>query len=130
MTVSDQIIKVLDNLCEKFGLAIDWTSENVIPYLTTLCDKLVSYEIWTSVAWLTILLVGFLVAILLIRKCWRNSNSFDHEVILGIGIPVGGTLGSLGIAAIISQIMDIIKCVTFPEMYIFEYIQNMINSAH
>lgn len=25
--VSDQIIKVLDNLCEKFGLAIDWSSK-------------------------------------------------------------------------------------------------------
>lgn len=35
MTVSDQIINVLDALCEKFGLVIDWTSENVVPYLTT-----------------------------------------------------------------------------------------------
>ena len=31
--VSDQIIKVLDNLCDKFGLAIDWSSKNVQPYL-------------------------------------------------------------------------------------------------
>lgn len=59
MTVSDQIIQVLDNLCEKFGLAIDWTSENVIPYLTTLCTKLVSYEIWTSVAWLAFFPLAF-----------------------------------------------------------------------
>ena len=30
MTVSEQIIQVLDALCEKFGLVIDWTSENAI----------------------------------------------------------------------------------------------------
>ena len=130
MIVSEQIIQVMDNLCEKFGLAIDWTSENVIPYLTTLCDKLVSYEIWTSVAWLTIILVCFLVAILLIRKCIQNSDTLDREMIAGIGTPFGLFFGLFGIAGIISQIMDIIKCLTFPEMYIFEYIQNMINSAH
>lgn len=33
MQVSDQIIQVLDAICDKFGLAVDWTSTNVLPYL-------------------------------------------------------------------------------------------------
>lgn len=37
--MGEEIIKVLDALAEKFGLAIDWTSNNVIPYLETLCGK-------------------------------------------------------------------------------------------
>ena len=41
MTVSEQIIQVVDMLCEKFGMAIDWTGENVIPYIEVLCKKLV-----------------------------------------------------------------------------------------
>lgn len=49
MTVSEQVIQVPDVLCEKFGIAIDWTSANVIPYVETLCGKLVTYEIFTSV---------------------------------------------------------------------------------
>ena len=31
--MGDEIIKVINDLCGKFGIAIDWTSSNVIPYL-------------------------------------------------------------------------------------------------
>lgn len=31
--MSVEVIKVLDALVEKFGIAIDWTSANVLPYL-------------------------------------------------------------------------------------------------
>ena len=31
--ISDGIIKVLDSLADKFGIAIDWTSSNILPYL-------------------------------------------------------------------------------------------------
>ena len=57
MTVSEQVIQVIDVLCARFGIVVDWTNENAIPYLTTLCGKLVSYEIGTSIAWMVIWLV-------------------------------------------------------------------------
>lgn len=126
MTVSEQIIQVLDALCEKFGFAIDWTSENVVPYLTVLASKLIAYEIWTSVAWVVITLAITITACGLIRK---------HKEMFLDGadcffIPIGLFGGLAAIAAIIVNIMDIIKCLAFPEMYVFEYIQNMINAAH
>ena len=52
--MSEEIIKVLDNLAERFGVAVDWTSTNVIPYLQELCSKYITYEIATSVTWLVI----------------------------------------------------------------------------
>ena len=131
MTVSEQNIQVIDSLCEKFGLAIDWTSENVVPHLSTLCDKLISYEIWTSVAWMVIILVGFLAALMLIRKYKSGfEEAFDSDLLcytVGMFLfVVGGAM----IAVFIEEIMDIIKCLTFPEMYVFEYIQRVINTAH
>ena len=33
MKVSNQIIEVLEYLCQKFGIVIDWTSESILPYL-------------------------------------------------------------------------------------------------
>lgn len=30
--MSDEIIKVLDDLSKRAGIAIDWTSQNVLPY--------------------------------------------------------------------------------------------------
>ena len=47
--MSKEIIKILDALAEKAGLAIDWTSANVFPYLQQLCSKYVTYEITTSI---------------------------------------------------------------------------------
>ena len=49
MTVSSEIIEVLDYLGEKFGIAIDWTSNNVLPYLQALVDKFIKWEISTSI---------------------------------------------------------------------------------
>ena len=48
MEVSDQIIKVLDEVGKRFGLAIDWTQQNIVPYLQELSHKIINYEIWTS----------------------------------------------------------------------------------
>ena len=132
MTVSDQIIQVIDNLCEKFGLVVDWTSENAVPYISTLCAKLVSYEIWTSVAWLGIMLIGFLTVCALVKKHKAGIKDLietDEVFIILFGI-FGTTGGAAAIGGIIQQIMDIIKCLTFPEMFIFEYIQGVINAAH
>lgn len=125
MVVSEQIIQVLDHICGKFGLAIDWTSENVFPYLATLCTKLVSYEIWTSVAWLAILIMGIVIALTLIIK-YKDA---DIDIIAPIGIG-SGFFGIFAIAGCIAQIMDIIKCLTFPEMYVFEYVKTLIEAAH
>ena len=37
--MSEKIIKVIDALADKFGLAIDWTSANVMPYVQDLTGK-------------------------------------------------------------------------------------------
>lgn len=52
----DEIIKVLDDLSERLGIDVDWTSQNVLPYLQELCDKYISYEIWTSIVYILICL--------------------------------------------------------------------------
>ena len=66
--MSEEIIKVLDALAEKFGLAVDWTSANVIPYLEQLCGKYVNYEIVTSVVWLILGIILMFVGKFGIKK--------------------------------------------------------------
>ena len=43
--MSEEIIKALDDLGDRFGIAIDWTSENVLPYLQNLMDRFITYNI-------------------------------------------------------------------------------------
>ena len=132
MTVSEQIIQVLDALCDKFNIVIDWTSSDVLPYLGTLCNKLISYEIWTSVAWIAIMLMLSIVTTILlvvfrrqIKEIVEDFDIFGLLLILFVGTIYISSIGVIG-----TQIFDIIKCVTFPEMYVFEYVQGLINGTH
>lgn len=129
MTVSDQIIQVLNDLCEKFGLAIDWTGENVIPYVMTLGERLVNYGVWTSAAWIVICVIASISCIAVFRGKSLRALCDDDEFIGGISYIVVCGIGIFGVVGIIVNTFEIIKCLTFPELYIFEYIQNLINSA-
>ncbi len=139
MTVSEQIIQVIDALCEKLGIAIDWTSENVIPYMETLCRKLINYEIGTSIAWIVIwavLSVGCMVATKKFYPVFKNGLEED-KTNYDIGWSFASVLSIIALASIYittiivvgTQVMDIVKCLTFPEMYVFEYVQNIINAG-
>lgn len=133
MTVSDQIIQVLNVLCAKFGIVIDWTSENVIPYLSVLGDKLVAWEIWSSVAWMGIMvalsIAGIIGAKSLNSSLKRSMDDIDYTICLTLIIIAAAVLCLVTIIVLGTQIMDIIKCVTFPEMHIFEYIKSLIDSG-
>ena len=128
MVVSEQIIQVLNVLCAKFGLVIDWTSENVIPYVGTLFEKLVKYEIWTSVAWIIFAAVATIPIVLAFIKACK-SGVFEDDffspllVIFFVGVSAGL------VAVVMCQVHDIIKCLTFPEMFVFEYVQKLISGG-
>ena len=120
--MSEEIIKVLDDLAKRAGIAIDWTSENVLPYLIELGGILIKYELWMSVLLLVLgvlALSAFIFIVIKITKA-EEINFIDDEV--GFGIILFFLLAS-GIAIFATQIPDIIACITFPEKIIFEYLQ-------
>ena len=39
MTFSEQTISILDYLCQKFGIVVDWTSDTVWPMVEMLAGK-------------------------------------------------------------------------------------------
>lgn len=135
MNVSEQIIQVIDALCEKFGIAMDWTGENVIPYFETLCEKLIKYEIATSLASITFMflfVIGCIIATKKLYPIFKNGieRDCDYGWIVGsvCAIIALAIVGIIAITVFVDNTMDIIKCVTFPEMYVFEYIQGIMNT--
>lgn len=132
--MSEEVIKILDALAEKFGLAIDWTSANVLPYLQQLCGKYITYEIATSVVWILIgiclLFVGKYV-IEKAKKCWKKYEEDTYSdcdvgtIMLGI---LAGCVIIGGIAVILCQTFDIVTCITFPEKIIIEELQSVYSS--
>ena len=116
--MSDEIIKLLDDLGQRFGIAIDWSSDNVLPYLQDLVRRFTTYEIATSIMWLTIGMIFLLAGIIFSIKIVKSENRDIHSLILFTVI-----LAVIGIVMIMCQISDIITCCTIPEKMILEYIQ-------
>mgnify|MGYP007054812406 FL=1 len=132
--MSEEVIKILDALAEKFGLAIDWTSANVLPYLQQLCGKYITYEIATSVIWMLIGICLLFVGKYSIKKTkqyWQKSEEeiySDYDVItVMFGILTGCVIVG-GIVVILCQTFDIVTCITFPEKIIIEELQSVYSS--
>lgn len=136
MTMSDQIIAVLDNLCTKFGIAIDWTSENVLPYIMELTSKLIKYEIATSVVWCLFIAIITFATYKLTKYLYKQMkeydspySAFDWEFAF-IGGCVALCFCIFAVVLVIPiQTFDIVECLTFPEKAIFEYVSYMMKTV-
>lgn len=124
MTISSQIIEVLNDLCMKFGMAIDWSQENVMPYLQELAGKYISWEVATSTAWLILLAVLAIVGIVLIVIDCKNTAKYEF----GIMIFIGCILIGIAILAGVFEVGDILTCKFFPEKQIIEYVHYLIQT--
>lgn len=122
MQVSDQIIEILNYLGEKIGVSIDWTSENVMPYVQELCNKYINYEIATSIMWIFITLITFGIIVSLCKK-FKNT---DDDLFLTF-LPLLATVAIIAIIIIICQTLDILKCVIIPELAIYNKVQELLN---
>ena len=133
--MSKEIIKILDALAEKAGLAIDWTSANVLPYLQQLCSKYVTYEIATSIVWILIGICLLFVGKYSIKKTKQYYKKYEEEtsysdydcIAILFGILTGfAVFGGIGI--ILCQTFDIVTCITFPEKIIIEELQSVYSN--
>lgn len=131
MTVSEQIIQVLDNLGEKFGLAIDWSSENILPYANELMNKAISYELWMNIIPLAlvpiIVIISWVVFCKTIKKknfSWYDMNGLSWICIISLSF--GITFSIIFIVVLLINIPTIITCLTFPEKIIFDMIKPML----
>ena len=119
--MSEEIIKILDHIGSKFGVAIDWTDKNVMPYLQELAEKYINYEIAISATIVIALVVIALILGILTGVLYRKNC--EGYVVCGVLLWV---CFLAGVFVIPTEIADIIKCITFPEMQIYEYLSGLI----
>lgn len=119
MSFSNEIIEVLDYLCKKFGLVVDWTNDSVMPYLQQLAEKYVRWEISTSYAWIGIVIALLMISALLMIVDIKTDFADNFFVLVFVVVLV------MAIIVISCQIFDIIKCNVFPEKAIFDYLMDL-----
>ena len=133
--MTDEIIKLLDELAKRFGIAIDWTSENVIPYLEDLFNRFITYNIIISVFWTILLFAVIWFDVWFVKKSLQmykedEDNIFFKTFYLGrditslwvftvIAIAVGSLISTiLGFIALI----EIPKLIFVPEMFMIDWL--------
>lgn len=131
MEVSKQIIEVLDAVGKKFGLAIDWTSQNVVPYIQQLGEKVVNYEFWTSLVWLILAVIGMLIVYIIVKTCLKGREECEYssdETFYEFIIMIAVVIGCIFFIVAGTQVFDMVACKVFPEKVIVEYVQSLMNS--
>lgn len=122
--MGDEIIKVLDNLSEKFGVAINWSSKSLLPYLQDLSKRIVNYEIMNNFVWILIFIIG-LIILTIIRIKVRKNKDIDYDNRLVVNIICSICIVML-LALIIINISDIVKATNMPEATVIKYIQDVV----
>ncbi len=132
--MSEEIIKVLDELGRRFGIAIDWSNENIMPYLQDLIGRFIAYKNIQAVLWVLISAIGIGLSIwgIKILLKWKksdkfNKNSWDDDY-FSFGLGIAGILLPILIFSIIMfcNLQGIAQNVLIPELSIIDYIKSQM----
>lgn len=138
--MSAQIIEVLNDICEKFGIAVDWTSKNIQPYLKELMTKCINYKLATDIVWLVVGIVLLIIGGILLRFAFNNNRKY-HEIkdyhermysnldeTAGVQIIIGGICLSIAAVLILYFTINLITCATFPEKIILDMVRSYLGN--
>ena len=79
--MNEEIIKVLDELGKRFGIVIDWSNQNIIPYLQELLKRFICYRNITACVEIIIsiaMTIGGIVMFKFLNK-WKKSDNYNKS---------------------------------------------------
>ena len=138
--MSAQIIEVLNDICEKFGIAVDWTSKNIQPYLKELMTKCINYKLATDIVWLVVGIILLIIGGGLLRFAFNNHRKY-HEIkdyyeqmysnlddVAGIQFIIAMIAICISIILILYFTINLVTCVTFPEKVILDMVRSYLTN--
>lgn len=141
--MDNKVIEVLDYMCDKIGVAIDWTAENVMPQVTEFMSRYRIYGITTGAIWIAIFLPVAIFAICFLKTIWKNiitenENSrwyqwhihYSTEGIVFVWTAIMVFLTVIAIVSIISNAFSIAKWIVIPEVQFLDVLNNYLNSMN
>ena len=135
--MSKEIIQVLDALCEKFGIAIDWSSDNIMPYLQDVMSRFIRYETVIHGIWIIIGVISLILGIYLFtrkiplyyQKVKASENVPDEENLFTVILVITGIISIAliitGIVLIIWSALTIAAIQTLPEKILLKELKKL-----
>lgn len=119
MSFSDNFIRIMDAIGEKLGIAIDWTNQNMMPYLEQLTQKIVKYEISMSAFWIIVFCILLIIGIVIVVK---NNKKLAYDDFYILPALLGWAIIFVVLVGLGLNITKIITAMTLPEKTIIEFI--------
>ena len=129
--MSDEIIKILDALAEKFGIMVDWSQQNIQPYLQDLMHRVIQYNLATGVIWVIFYISIMAICLFVIKKNNKKFRFDKYGCIEGsfsslIYVIVSYILLITFVILLPFEIENICQCVFLPEKIIINEIQSIL----
>ena len=126
MTISSEITNILNDLGSRFGVLIDWSSQNVAPYVQDLVSRIAKLQMCNSIIAIVCGIACVIVTILIIRFFIKHYDDMIDEVV-GTFLIVIFILCLIGMFTLIPIGVDgLTKAIYLPELTAMEYIQNLM----
>lgn len=126
MTISSEITNILNDLGSRFGVVIDWSSQNVVPYVQDLVSRIAKLQMCNSIIALVFGIICLVVGIMCIRffaKHWED----NIEEIMGTLVIIFAIMSLIGVCTLIPIGIDgLTKAIYLPELTAIEYIQRLM----
>ena len=133
--MSEEIIKVLDDLGNRFGIAIDWSSQNILPYLQDLMTRFIKLQNASAIIWIIfsviILIISGLFIYKSIKSMIKHSKEIDYYDIIAddIGnftiVLTFGFLALIFLIVLMANVFGIIQNIYTPELTVIECIKSI-----
>lgn len=126
--MNEELIKALTELAKKFGVAIDWTSQNALPYVQELTSRIIKFEVATSVLWAIVgamFIISFRWWMPFIRNLVKKAkeNPYDLYDVYMVSATAGMIITMvIGGIIICQQAYDLIQCAILPEAVVLRYL--------
>lgn len=131
MSFSENLINIFNEVAKQVGVVINWSDENVLPYIKDLCDRIVNFEMMVTSLLLALFIIGLIMGIanliigVIKRKKYYTtdyrSDSYVGHFILGISSTICSSI------FIIVNTITLFKCLTIKEVIIIDFITKYIN---
>ena len=136
MEANNKILEVLQYIGEQFGIVIDWSSENVMPYVQSLIVRIGEYEFYSS---LTLAIISFIISFVLlialpkIILVTKKSFEEDNELLcISMGFLTGISICALPITFVLgcTEVNEAIEAKFLPEVTAVRYVQEAIQGTN
>lgn len=130
--MSNEIITAIDHLCDKLGIAVDWTADNALPMIQQLIEKYARYLLVNNIAWFCVWVVLFAictaVVVVITRGVIRKEAWVLESDIYALVFVVAPVLsGTFFILALVCM-SQLIKAATIPEIYAVQELLSMLSN--